>query len=185
MALISLDLETFGTKATSVVTNIGAVAFSTNGKEHFVFDNALNIQEQLDIGRDVTESTIKWWLKQSEAARNKVAIVQEFPENYNINVLTAFTEFCAATKEIDGSLTVWGNGSDFDNAVLLNVYDTYGLPRPWLHYENRCYRTIKALANSIGKPIDWVSPTVAHDALSDARAQALNAIVALKVLGLA
>lgn len=199
MALIMLDLETLGTTANSIITNIGAFSLklsepvqydnrvTTDYIERGTFEAAFNIQEQMDKGRVTTESTIKWWLTQSDAARAKLAAIIPYTIGHNMQVLKGFAQYCKNIRDVDGELTVWGNGADFDNALLGNLYDMYGLPRPWAHYENRCYRTIKALANDkhkakTGDNFSWGVPELAHDALSDAKAQALNAVTALRML---
>ena len=33
---------------------------------------------------------------------------------------------------------LWGNGSDFDNAILANAYRAIGQQQPWKFWNNRC-----------------------------------------------
>jgi hypothetical protein len=184
---ISIDLETFGTKATSVISNIGAVVFGRDGTLLDAFESPLNIQDQLHHGRDVSESTLKWWFKQTDEARAKIYDTPVFADGHNVVILNAFSDFCRNARDMDGTLNLWGNGSDFDNAMLGNLFDMYKIDRPWAHYENRCYRTIKALANNKyfaanGRDYAWMKPSLAHDALSDAKSQAVNAAIAMQIL---
>jgi exodeoxyribonuclease VIII len=75
-------------------------------------------------------------------------------------------------RSAEGIPVVWGNGADFDNVILGNAYLAVNKPRPWSFWNNRCYRTVRAMAPNI----DYVRPVIAHHALHDARAQALHLI---------
>lgn len=152
-----LDIETLGmqSQTTPVVCSIGAVVFDLDGiKEEFY----TNVVWEGHFKAD----TVKWWLKQSDAARN--AILNE-PTVPLLDALIDLMWFV-------GDKPVWGNGVDFDNAILQNWYAAKDL-KGWSYRQNRCFRTIKNIYNS---PELWVRPDVAHDALSDAKAQALHLI---------
>jgi exodeoxyribonuclease VIII len=71
---------------------------------------------------------------------------------------------------------VWGNGSDFDNAILSCCYGATGREVPWDFWHNRCYRTLKALRP--GPKL--VREGTYHNALDDAKSQALHAIELLR-----
>jgi exodeoxyribonuclease VIII len=40
---------------------------------------------------------------------------------------------------------LWGNGASFDNAILANAYAALKMEQPWAFWNDRCYRTIKAM----------------------------------------
>jgi hypothetical protein len=75
------------------------------------------------------------------------------------------------------SLPVWGNGAVFDNTILSNAYFNTGREPPWKCWDDRCYRTVKALFH-------WVKSDdregVYHNALDDAVYQTKHLI---KILG--
>jgi exodeoxyribonuclease VIII len=74
------------------------------------------------------------------------------------------------------SVRVWGNGSDFDNAILACAYKAVEQPVPWQFWNNRCYRTIKNLFPSI----KMIRGGVHHNALDDAKSQARHAQLILE-----
>jgi exodeoxyribonuclease VIII len=74
------------------------------------------------------------------------------------------------------SLPTWGNGASFDNVIMDNAYRAVNMTRPWLPWEDRCYRTMKNLVNI---PIDK-REGVYHNALDDALTQAKHL---MKILG--
>ena len=65
-----------------------------------------------------------------------------------------------------------GNGADFDLPILAAAYAAVGLSVPWKPYNGRCYRTLKNLA----PVVKLARPGTHHNALDDARTQAVHAI---------
>lgn len=173
MLHIMHDIETLDTKTSAVVLSIGAVKFDKNG----IYDHInlrLNLSDQSD--RSISASTVQWWLQQSEAARAAVSTPSHTPLAFTLNTL-------AGWYGRDPIAGVWGNGAMFDNAIILDLYEKAGLPRPWSYKVDRCYRTLRAVAEMHPLvDIDYVRPTTAHDALADAVAQAENAIKMLGIL---
>ncbi len=74
---------------------------------------------------------------------------------------------------------MWGNGADFDNAILAHCYSRLGRPAPWKFWNSRCYRTLKSFSPVRGKRIG-----VHHHALDDAKTQAADAMAIAAALGL-
>jgi exodeoxyribonuclease VIII len=72
---------------------------------------------------------------------------------------------------------LWGNGAVFDNTILGNAYFITGRKPPWNPWDDRCYRTVKALFKWI--PADERQGTY-HNALDDAMHQTKHLI---KILG--
>lgn len=63
---------------------------------------------------------------------------------------------------------VFGNGSDFDNAIVAETFKRVGLPVPWKYRNSRCLRTAKDYLPKVDLKRDGVH----HRALDDARYQA-------------
>ena len=78
----------------------------------------------------------------------------------------------------DADKLVWCNGMNFDLPILENAFQAVGARTPWSYYNGRDYRTLKGMFPKELVNRLRVKPTVAHDALDDARAQAL-ALIAL------
>lgn len=156
-----IDLETLDVRASAVVVSVGAVKFNPEtgelGDELHV---RLCIDGQLQVGRTIGERTLMWWMEQSDAAR--AVFQEEAPPCYS--GLVAIKTF------IPEDAVVWGNGAEFDNAILASLFNAHGIQAPWKHYNSRCYRTLKNMYPHVEKP----EPRVEHNALDDARAQALH-----------
>lgn len=161
MSDVMLDLETMGTSPGSAILAIGAVRFG-NGKiiDEFYY--------RPTWGGRIEASTVRWWMRQSDTARAE--LIKE-PDGGIEAGLVSFMKFL-------GKDDVWGNGSDFDNAILADCYRRFGVPC-WSHRQNSCYRTMKKLVN-----IPFVRPTAAHNAVEDARAQAVHLMAIFEKLGI-
>lgn len=165
---IMIDLETMGTSHDAAIIAIGAVAFDpVSGSIGAIpFYSVVDLQSSVNCGGVIEPSSILWWMSQSDAAR--LDLVQG---GKHINVaLTAFSQWIADV--CDEAPIVWGNGADFDNVILASVYRHSHLECPWKFWNSRCYRTLKNLRPDIAFEREGTH----HNALDDARSQALHAI---------
>lgn len=175
MVDVMVDLETLGRRAGCAVLSIGAVEFGPGGLGR-EFYTVINRPSQRELGLFEDESTLKWWATQSEDA---CRVLFEAEQNQAVTLsaaLGAFTNFLVpiGLKRVK----VWGCGSDFDNAILTNLYAAVKADPPWDFWNNRCYRTLKSLIPS-EKPR---REGTYHNALDDAKTQALHAIQLLQKL---
>lgn len=171
MTHVMLDLETWGLQPGCDLRSIGAVVFDpfhgSLGGDFYVNTNS---GAQWGLVRDA--GTVAWWEQQSAAA--KAAF------NRDIWPLdTALELFSNWMREVQCS-RLWAMGPNFDVSILEAVYLAVGKKVPWHYRAPRCVRTMIDLAG-IGKP-----PIIGteHNALDDAKSQALHVIEAYKVLGL-
>lgn len=174
---VMVDLETLSTSTDAVVLSIGAVRFRMETQDDITsimdpdrsFYARLDTDEQEERGRDVDPETMKWWGSQNEEAR---AVFKETPQDSE-QVLKNFFQFCKGCKRI------WGNGNMFDNAIIRDMADDYGLEYPVPYYRDLDVRTLTYLWNLV---TNWGSkgkrPTIIlgeeHNALDDARRQVLQ-----------
>lgn len=151
-----LDLETMSSQSNGVIVSIGAVRFDLNtGKHKDTFYQNIDIQSCLDIGLEVTGSTIEWWLTQSEPAR-----LQLLKNQINIvEALNLFSEFITRDDYI------WGNSARFDCGLLQNAYNKSKQWIPWDFKKERCLRTLVSLKPSVKDTI--VRKGISHNALDD------------------
>jgi len=163
MKNIMLDLETMGTHSNSAIVSIGAVEFDKDLGVVDRFYKNIDIQSCLDKGLEVSGSTITWWMKRSEEARNSIC------KNI-IPLKDALKEF--KTWIGKGNMQIWGNGAAFDNAILKNAYLKFKVDNPWPYHSDRCYRTIVCSFNQI----ELNRKGVFHNALDDAETQANHLI---------
>lgn len=146
---VMLDIETMAASANAAIASIGAVKFDDKG----VVDT---LYRRVEWRGYVSPATVKWWLGQGDRARAEMASKDVAPLEDTLKELVRFV----------GYHPVWGNGSDFDNAIVQHRMILCGI-QSWNHRQNRCYRTMKSLYN-----VEYTPPEDAHNALSDALAQA-------------
>ena len=168
---VMVDLETLDTSPTGVIVSIGAVEFAAHGRGR-EFYSVLNIQDQLELGRTISASTLAWWMKQGPEARK---VFQEEPHR----LWEALEEFSQWLKECEGTPRIWGNGASFDNSMLSHCYHSAKVDQPWKFTNDACYRTLKSLAPGIK-----AGPRhgTFHNALDDAIYQADHAIALMNYL---
>ncbi len=168
---VMVDLETMSRHPNAAIVAIGAQRFTNEGKVKDTFYVNVSLESCVVHGLHLEPATIMWWMQQSDAARKAL-----------------FENAASLRKALDGfanwlgedDYCLWGNGSDFDNVILESAYDAVGIERPWAYYQNRCYKTLKALlGEDVEKPADVGT---AHNALDDAKYQTQYM---LKMLGLA
>lgn len=165
---VMIDIETLGTRANSVVLTMGAVVFDLNaapGQFGEEFYAVLTTSEQEVLGRVKDQSTLDWWKKQDATARyaalerkDRELCGQALDRLFNILAL--------------GDYCVWGNGSDFDNAIVSDLFRTFEFETPWAFWNNRCFRTYKAMFKHLTGPVQFNG--MKHHALDDAKHQAYH-----------
>lgn len=177
---IMLDLECLDSRRTAVLVAIGAVKFDlatgTLGDTFYVEITKNGMQDQIDKGRTNSIDTMIWWMQQSDEARKvfhpKGPDDNECREDI-VSALHKFAQFCSSDTQ------VWGNGVDYDNVVLRDVYETYNIKCPFTYRKNRCYRTFKAM---FGNKAKLVRKGEHHNGRDDAITQAEHLIAMHKAI---
>lgn len=167
---IMVDIETLGTVPGSAIVSIGAVAFSIedNLVAPVEFYQIVYQPSNFEFMHTVNPATLDWWDNQELGARLALAKSECREDSVHLKqALQNLNEFIEKISEPD-KVCVWGNGSDFDNALLQYSFDQVGISPAWKFYNNRCYRTIKSLHKDI--KINFEGRTH-HNALEDAKAQ--------------
>ena len=170
-----LDLETMGRGPNAAITAVGAVYFDpTTGKLGETFYSTVELESSVAGGGQMDASTVLWWMQQSADARSMYAAAGE-----HINVvLLRFAEFCKHGD--DAFPKVWGNGAPFDNVILRSAYGRAGITCPWEFWNDRCYRTMRAMLPQV----DVERSGTHHNALDDATTQARVLMAAMAKGGL-
>ena len=174
MVEIMLDLETMGQGPRAAITQIGAVVFNTDTQSIVGrFQRNVDLASSVACGGEMDASTVLWWLRQSDEAREAYKEVACHIRNALQDVREFLAPYEPAERE---GLPVWGNGASFDNVILRGAYERIEMPLPWHFWQDRCYRTIKALRKDV--PFERVG--VHHRAVDDAESQALHLMKILK-----
>ena len=171
MKRIMLDLETHG----ECLVSIGAVTFDEKGIGD-EFYQVVNVWDCALHGLKPSLETEAWWMQQPHSVR--MALEQSISgHGRDLSAsLLAFVDF-VGIEPID---ELWGNGADFDCILLRKAFDAAKLPPPWSYKAHRCFRTMKNLFSDVQRP-EFAG--VKHNALDDARQQALHLIEIFRVIG--
>ena len=164
---LMFDIETLATVPNAIVLSVGAVLFTKEGIVDKFYVN-LSMKEQLGNGRSITESTFYWWMQQAQEASAAVTTNVQCVGTGLMHLMEWLTD------QVDmETLKVWGNGATFDNVIMRHLLESHGYTEQmlWKFWNDRCFRTYVA-ENGIEK----IKPTVAHNALDDAQAQAQTLI---------
>jgi len=168
---VMVDLETLGNSPGAAILSIGAVAFDpeTGEMDDDGFYTVVNTNSCVCAGLRFDQGTLDWWREQSDEARQvlKEAMSPKAPTLKN--ALIAFNGYLYARGK---DVRVWGNGSDFDNALLAVAYRAADVTPGWKFWNSRCFRTLKNL--SPGTTVQRLGTY--HNALDDARTQAAHAL---------
>lgn len=163
---LMIDLETMGTKTlTSPIVSIGAVEFNLEtGETGRTFYRLIDLQSVFDLGIMPQANTIKWWMSQDVAARQKII------EGKGMNISQAIYEFGLFIRELKPkNLQVWGNSNRFDLGALEIVYNKLNKEIPWKYSLERDVRTLVSLAPYIKANTEFVG--IKHDPIDDCKHQ--------------
>lgn len=183
---LMIDLETLSTLPNAPILQIGLVAFEPDGRGYSTclrWD--VDPQSCLELGLCPEWSTIAFWMQQ---AREQTTASERIMYGDHTHLADALQELADVVAQLQTSC-VWSHGAGFDLPILRSAYAAIGLREtPWSYRDERCTRTLFALADEICP--GWrQNPLVeglvgSHDALADARVQALRVQAAWGALSL-
>lgn len=172
---LMIDIETVSSQTDAAVASIGAVAFEPHGQDseaglrsrpEHLFYVPIDLEDNEALGRHFSGDTIKWWLRQEEAARAALVDPDAVTLKEAAQRLRTFVEGLTPRPT-----RVWAKGPDFDCVILKHVFNQVGESWPFQYSEARCVRTIAELAFPAGDAPRMNTGT-AHNALDDAIFQA-------------
>lgn len=178
---ILIDNETLDIAPSAVLLTIGAVAVEIEDGQAIVlarwYRRLLWDTGSRQAGRTVNQSTVDWWLDQSDSAFEEAVVDdgQRLPLWLAMQSLNAWLQI--------NPYPIWGNGSDFDNAQLQHAFNQHGLR--WPYYRNRCLRSLRGLVLDLypgTKLPDFPVDKIKHHALHDAEHEADVLAVLLQTL---
>lgn len=164
---VMLDIETLGQRPGSIIVAIGAVKFDARNCIDQFYER-IDPQSARSCGLTMDVPTVLWWMEQSDAARKELT-AGGLPLDL---VLGRFAHWIGEPAKVE----MWGNGSNFDNVLLRAAYEYLGKEAPWRWWNDRCYRTLKTMF----REVPYQATGTKHNALDDARSQALHLMEILK-----
>lgn len=169
-----VDLETLGKSAGAVIASIGVVIVDV-GQRMGIVDEFYS-RVALSQGRLREADTLAWWEQQK--VKNPEAWVEVFSSGARPSlhyVLEALAKFLGRHFDQVGPVELMGNGSEFDNVLLADAYDKWGIEQPWQFRGNQSLRTAVWMGRKlldIDPKYDLQFDGIQHHALHDARHEA-------------
>lgn len=158
-----IDIETLATSSDAALVSIAAVRFDLAtgiiGDSIYI---KIDKQSCLDYGLVVDADTVDWWMRQSKEAQEYFLTTEDrvsLPQ-----ALLDFNDFFEFKTDY-----VWGNGINFDCAILRNAYKATELPLPWSYFNELDVRTLVHFAPEIRKQEPFVG--VKHHPIADCKHQ--------------
>lgn len=170
---IMFDCETLSTKPNALIVQVAAVPFDPWAPPLDPCIGSSVFAAHLDWNKCELErnlchvdlATVYWWMSQSQPARDRLFT----------GSAAGLNAMCAADQLMHfihthgtADVKVWSYGATADLVWLRHLLRIAGYPEPWSYRNERCLRTVAAVLPPVKRP----EPAVAHDALSDALAQA-------------
>jgi hypothetical protein len=166
---LMIDLETLSTHNDAAIISIGACLFDMEtGQIGPTFHTHIELDDSLLRGH-ISADTVKWWLKQDDAARNAIASPAK-----TVKLASALFNLCEFITR-NKALNLWSNGATFDLVIIRNALERFGYSIPWQYWQERDTRTLVDIAERItginaAKTTEFTGTK--HDALADAIHQA-------------
>ena len=152
---IMIDIETLGIEDNAVILSVGVVVFNCEGDLDGLYIE-LPAQPQMDKGRTVTASTLKWWMSQDT----------EMPLKNESDIMSGVHKLHKYfTLAYEQGLPVWAHGTTFDITKLQSLFKDFGYDTPWNFWDIRDCRTIVSLWPELRTEANN------HNALDDAKNQ--------------
>lgn len=171
---VMVDIETLGARPGSVIASIGAVVFDANTIIE-EWECLVDPQSCVDVGLRLEVDTIKWWMRQSDDARAKTFGLRALP------VADALSELNRWANGVHGCTNYWSHGATFDLVMLHEAYIATKVSP--LMKDFRRARDTRTLYEITGtNPKTFMGTGTAHNAVDDARAQALAVIESWRML---
>lgn len=167
---ISIDLETLGTANDACILSIGAVKFDPHtGKMGDTFYRVIDT-EAAPGGGTLSASTVVWWMRQSQEARDAV-FAKDVERVTLVAALVDFSEWLGFNEDLPEGQefpenTLWQRG-DKDREWLESAYKGMGLKAPFGWWQWNDQRTLCRFV-----PSETPRKGVHHNALDDAKHQA-------------
>lgn len=171
---IMLDLETMSTKRNAAIMAIGAAEMDfEKGEIVDTFYVTVDLVSSFENGGHICPIAVKWWLRQKDDARYGL-----LTDSIPITAALIRYQQWLESKSQREQLIIWGNGVTFDNVIIDNTILRDAFERlewqcPWPSWNDMCYRTMQSMYPEV-KATKRIG--VAHNALDDAKSQALHLI---------
>lgn len=143
---VMFDVETLSLSPNAVIVSLGAAKFDRAGRVWGTFFRRLDMESQLRGGREVSQSTLLWWLEQEESAMWKNFRGDRSPVT---TALLEFSTWChqdivnhAGETTMEEVTRYWANGPKFDATLVESLAAWSGMSVPWTYRQLADMRTL-------------------------------------------
>jgi len=175
---VHIDIETRSLEPNAAILTIGAAAFDEFGQLLSEFYVRINVQDSERHGHVDQGTDIEFWQNPKEVSEEaRYEAFERTPRAPFDKALRQLADWYMSipTRGMKrNDFTVWANSPSFDCVILRHAFKLLGIDCSWRFYQERCVRTIAAIAKERG--FDFKNETdfvgTAHRALDDAKHQA-------------
>ncbi|WP_213132209.1 3'-5' exonuclease [Citrobacter sp. FP75] len=162
---VMIDIEALDTKPTAAIASIAAAFFDPlTGAVGDTFYTRVDIEDSARFDGTIGASTVKWWLRQSAAARAELTSNDAkgiFPTLLDLN---AFINGADDAK----SVKIWARETDYDLPIIYSAMRTFDIAPCWSFWNVRDVRTVHEMVLILqGHASSRLVSDVAHQALCD------------------
>jgi len=188
---VVVDFESLGLGPDAVLLAVAGVAVERVSGQ-IVSDFSAGIDPRNQPGRTIDAGTVLWWMAQGDAARKRItdavkmlddgpapdATEEEIDAHHEsqaiplMHAAMAYVGWIEYLQENFGTVTKFWSQGAVDAGWVQSMLDQAGLKNPLKYWDHMDLRTALAVHPDVAR----VKPTVAHDALADATAQAQTLI---------
>ena len=159
---LMIDLETLSTTPACVILTIGVAVFDprTTGIIE-TLELRPSIDDQLTLGREISDDTVRWWGNQSDAAQHEA--LGDHDRIPFKDAMEQLHKFCWNKGN------PWSHGAAFDIVAIETAWRSLGMSEPWQFHKVRDTRTLFDITKVNLKDGGYVTT---HRAIDDAINQA-------------
>ena len=124
---VTIDFETCSLSANAAILQLAAVAWDRNASEKPFIDKISGFNEHIDLAScvalnlDFDQSTISFWASQPKSIQDSVLRPAHcLPIEVALKKFIEWLHYISAEY---GEVRLWSQGSDFDIAILRNVFN--------------------------------------------------------------
>lgn len=183
--ILMVDIESLALGPRPVITQAAMLGYDLEEDElmdaRHVQYYPVEPQQQIIPPRRIMASTVAWWMKQSDEARDRFEQstsndFQDLPALAR-NLISVFHQLTHGKR-----YEIWARGPQFDLVALSTLIEELGLETPWAYDSVRDMRTLCALAGINPKNVAKPAGFIPHVAFWDARYEINIYLAAQKAL---
>lgn len=185
--IVAIDIESLALGPRPVITQIAMLGYDLQEDELLspthVHYYPIEPQQRIIPARVISASTLAWWMKQSDEARDRfeLSTATDFEDLVALarNLVTVFNRL---TDNGKANYEVMAKGPQFDIVAIETLLTELGLEIPWNYQRVRDLRTMLALAGLNERNIPDPAGMIPHVAYWDARKLIDSYLAAKKAL---